>query len=212
MKTTKEIAQIVLERRARMNPTVMQGEMLNVLGQDGLSEAINRRWLIPNYESGYLQVSNHETAVNEMQEIAALPEPTAQPDQLGESRNIAMQHAIRARADILEASVLSEISAPATGRPAPGFASAPPAAAPTSSAPPAATGGSYGIGDDVAVVENGKTFQGKVQMNHGGRFKVSFGGGERPADRDYAPDELRRVAPGQPGQPAQPGAPAAPIR
>jgi hypothetical protein len=60
MKTTKEIAQIVLERRARMNPTVMQGEMQTVLGEEGLSEALNRRWLIADYESGYLQVSNSE--------------------------------------------------------------------------------------------------------------------------------------------------------
>lgn len=211
MKTTKEIAQIVLERRARMNPTVMQGEMLTVLGEEGLSEALSRRWLVPNFESGYLQVSNHEMAVNEMREQAALPEPTPEPDRLGESRNISIQHSIRARANIMEASVLSEIAAPGTGRPSPGFSGAPAPATPMSSAPvpppsaaPGGAAGSYNIGDDVAVVENGKSFQGKVQTNNGGRFKVSFGGGERPADRDYAPNELRRVVqPGQPGAPVQ---------
>lgn len=203
MKTTKEIAQIVLERRARMNPTVMQGEMQTVLGEEGLSEAINRRWLIPDYESGYLQVSNLDRAVNEMQEHAAMPDPTPEPDRLGESRAVSVMHAVRNAPTIMEANVLSEIAAPATGGKAPGFASVPPPATPTSAAPaPNARNDSYNIGDDVAVVENGRTYQGKVQVSNGGRFKVSFGGGERPADRDYAPNELRRVNAAAPGQPA----------
>lgn len=205
MKTTKEIAQIVLERRARMNPTVMQGEMQTVLGDDGLSEAINRRWLIADYESGYLQVSNHDTAVNEMRELAAMPDPEPEPDRLGESRSVSVMHAARNAPSLMEANVLSEIAAPGTGRPSPGFSSAPAPATPTSAAPPAnPNNANYGIGDDVAVVENGRTFQGKVQTSNGGKFKISFGGGERPADRDYAPTELRRVNPAAPGQAAAP--------
>jgi hypothetical protein len=70
-----------------MNPTVMQGEMNAVLGEDGLGEAIARRWLVPNYESGYLQVSPSGSIVEEMQAIAAMPDPTPAPDTLGESRN-----------------------------------------------------------------------------------------------------------------------------
>jgi hypothetical protein len=205
MKTTKEIAQIVLERRARMNPTVMQGEMQTVLGEEGLSEALNRRWLIADYESGYLQVSNSEGAINEMREIAALPDPATEPDRLGESRTVSVMHAARNAPTLMEANVLSEIAAPATGGRSPGFVSAAPPATPTSAAPAGnPNDANYGIGDDVAVVENGRTFQGKVQMSNGGKFKVSFGGGERPADRDYAPAELRRVNPAAPGQQAAP--------
>jgi hypothetical protein len=201
MKTLKEIAQTILERRARMNPTVMQGEMLNVLGEDGLSEALSRRWLTPNFESGYLQVSGHDAAVLEMQEIAAMPDPTPEPDGLGESRKATLEHATRARASIMEASVLSEIAAPATGRPSPSF-SAPQAPATPTSAPPANPNAPYNIGDDAIVVENGKTYQGKVSSNQGGRYKISFGGGERPAAREYAANEISRVAPTAPGSAA----------
>jgi hypothetical protein len=202
MKTLKEIAQTILERRARMNPTVMQGEMLTVLGEDGLSEALSRRWLTADYESGYLQVANNESAVIEMQEIAALPDPKPEPDQLGESRAASLLHATRARASIMEASVLSEIAAPGTGRPSPSFT--PQAAASPTAAPAANPNAPYNIGDDATVVENGKTYQGKVSSNQGGRYKISFGGGERPSAREYAANEISRVAPSNPGS-AAPG-------
>lgn len=191
MKTLKEIAQIVLERRQRMNPTVMQGEMSAVLGEDGLQEALNRRWLVPNYESGYLQVANHGNVVEEMQEIAAMPDPAPEPDKLSESRTVCTQHAFRNA--VTEANVLSEIAAPGTGRPAPGFAQAPAPATPTSAPTAPAAGGPIGVGEDVAVVENGKTYQGKVQSGENGRYRISFGGPERPQDRDYSEKEINRV-------------------
>jgi hypothetical protein len=210
MKTLKEIATTILERRQRMNPTVMQGEMNAVLGEDGLQEALNRRWLVPNYEDGYLHISPQGSAVEEMQAIAAMPDPTPAADTLGESRNICQQHAIRGRADILEASVLSEIAAPATGRPSPGFVqaaapmtpTAPAAPPPAPAAPAAAAGpgaapapapGSNAVGEDVSVVQNGKTYQGKVASINNGKYRLSFGGPERPQDREYAANELNRV-------------------
>jgi hypothetical protein len=203
MKTLKEIATIILERRQRMNPTVMQGEMSTVLGEDGLQEALNRRWLVPNYESGYLQVANHGSVVEDMQAIAALPDPTPEADNLGESRNVCQQHAIRGRADIMEASVLSEIAAPATGRPSPGFVqasasstptapAAPAPAAPAPAAPGAVAGNA--VGEDVSVVQDGKTYQGKIASVNNGRYKLSFAGPARPQDRDYAQNEINRVA------------------
>jgi hypothetical protein len=212
MKTLKEIATIILERRARMNPTVMQGEMNAVLGEDGLGEAIARRWLVANYESGYLQVSPSGSIVEEMQAIAAMPDPTPAPDTLGESRALCQQHAIRGRCDIGEATFLSEIAAPATGRPSPGFVQAaapgtptsatpPPAApvpaAPPAGAPPAAGGAQAGnaVGEDVSVVQDGKTYQGKVASINNGRYRLSFAGPARPQDRDYASNEINRVQP-----------------
>jgi hypothetical protein len=210
MKTLKEIATIILERRQRMNPTVMQGEMNAVLGEDGLGEAIARRWLVPNYDSGYLQVSPSGAIVEEMQTIAAMPDPTPAPDTLGESRVICQQHAIRGRANIMEATYLSEIAAPATGRPSPGFiqaaapgtptSSAPiPAPAPAAAAPPPASpgggapAGGNAVGEDVSVVQDGKTYQGKVASVNNGRYRLSFAGPARPQDREYASNEINRV-------------------
>lgn len=211
MKTLKEIATTILERRQRMNPTVMQGEMNAVLGEDGLQEALSRRWLVPNYEDGYLHISPHQSVVEEMQEIAAMPEPAPTADTLGESRTICAQHAYRNATSLQEANVLSEIAAPATGKGSPGFVQAPamstptapaatvPAAAPNPAvgAPPAgaAAPGTNAVGEDVAVVQDGKTYQGKVASVQNGMYRLSFGGPDRPADREYSAKELNRVQP-----------------
>jgi hypothetical protein len=211
MKTLKEIATTILERRQRMNPTVMQGEMNAVLGEDGLQEALNRRWLVPNYEDGYLHISPQGSVVEEMQAIAAMPDPTPAADTLGESRTICTQHAFRNAPSLMEASVLSEIAAPATGKGSPGFVQAPsmstptapaaaiPAAAPNpaAGAPPAAAPapGTNAVGEDVSVVQDGKTYQGKVASVQNGRYRLSFGGPERPQDREYSAQELNRVQP-----------------
>jgi hypothetical protein len=213
MKTLKEIATIILERRQRMNPTVMQGEMNAVLGEDGLGEAIARRWLVPNYESGYLQISPSGNIVEEMQELAAMPDPTPVVDNLSESRNLCQQHAIRGRAEIGEATFLSEIAAPATGRPSPGFVQAAAPGTPTSPAPApaapvaaaapaapagpggAAAGGGNAVGEDVSVVQDGKAYQGKIASVNNGRYRLSFAGPARPQDRDYAANEINRVQP-----------------
>ncbi len=192
MKTLKEIAKIILERRARMNPTVMQGEMLTVLGEEELCEALAKRWLIPDYDSGYLTVTNQDSAVMEMQEAAALPDAAPAPDTLKESRSVSMGHASR--------TIISEIAAPGTGGPSPGFSAPPPPATPTSSAPP--NPNSASIGDDVTIVDNNKSYQAKVQKQQpNGKYRLSFGN-EKPGmvDRDYSADELKvmRNVPGQP--------------
>ena len=67
---TIEIAQSLLNRRNAMNPVVMQGEMINTLGHDGLQEALQRRWLVPDMSSGYLLVSQDMSKVLEMREAA----------------------------------------------------------------------------------------------------------------------------------------------
>lgn len=194
MKTLKEIAQTVLERRQRMSPTVMQGDLTSVIGTDGLKEALNRRWLVPNYESGYLQVSNDGKCVAEMLEIAAMPEPGTPVDHLSESREVCTSHAFRNACTVMEAGCLSEIAAPGTGKPAPSFVQTPATSSPTS-APSSSSGGGapLNVGEDVHVVENGKSYQGKVKSGEKGRYRISFGGSDRPQDRDYTEKEISRV-------------------
>ena len=192
MKTLKEIAVAILERRQRPNPTIMQGEMIETLGPDGFGTAIERRWLVPSYESGFLQVTPDQTLVEEIIATAALPDPVPVPVEDSLSHGIVLEHAHRNR---YEATLrLDEIAAPATGKPAPSFRTTP---APSPNAPPPATsapGQPRAVGSDVAVVEGGKSFVGKVMKAENGRYKISFGGPERPAqDRDYEDSELQAV-------------------
>ena len=57
------------------------------------------------------------------------------------------------------------------------------------------------VGDDVEVVDNGKTFTGKVgALNPDGTYTPSFDGA-RPSRTSYKPTEIRRL-PAKPGEPA----------
>lgn len=167
----------------------MQGEMLGILGEEGMSEAINRRWLVPSYDTGYLQVTGDLGVVEQMKEIAQMPDAVIQ-DSVLESSRFVIQHA---RRSLTEAHVISEIAAPATGAPAPTMRVSTPAASPAA-APNPADDALSDVGDDVAVVENGKTFQGKIQSKGPtGRYKISFGA-ERPGmDREYEPTDFKRI-------------------
>lgn len=191
MKTLKEIAQVVVERRQRPNPTVMQGEMIEALGSEGFATAIERRWLVPSYDSGFLQVTNNESVVQEFTRIAEMPEAKPETNEC-QQRNVVLEHAFRGRnASTMR---LDEIAAPATGKPAPTFRVSPPAASSPAPMAPRQPGGPRNVGDDVAVVENGKTYQGKVQRSENGKYRISFGGPERPSqDREYSDEELQAI-------------------
>lgn len=201
MEIVQQTAQYVLELRQRYSPMVTQGDVLSRIGGDGLQEAIQRRWLVPDLHTGQLMVNLESGPIETAKRIA-------QDGVLAEScentsAGVALQHAFR--------NVLHEVAAPGTGKPgpaltsaptpttpaapaAPATAAAPPAAAPSANAP-AAVGGEdtddIGVGDDVQVVESGRTYTGKVsRIGTDGQYIVSFGP-ERKA-RAYAPNELRR--------------------
>ncbi len=80
MKNTKEIAQFVMERRNRMSTVIMQGELMAEIGSEGLREALERRWVVANHESGYLQVTNDMAKVQEIREFAERVEETCKKD------------------------------------------------------------------------------------------------------------------------------------
>jgi hypothetical protein len=90
MKTAQEIAQVLLNRRNTMNPVVMQGEMLLALESEGLQEALQRRWLVPQMDTGFLMVSQDQSKVLEMREMAEhcghCPEDLAKEKKEGEDK------------------------------------------------------------------------------------------------------------------------------
>jgi hypothetical protein len=193
---TQEIAQKILERRNRMNPVVMSGEMLADIGSDGMSEALQRRWLVPSTETGHLQVSTDMAVVEEMRTVAAMPAPEFQPVKESACHGFAVSHSERERGQ------LTELMAPMTGHDnsAPFRPQAP--ASPTTSAPPpggpiAAQGaqggqGAPGIGDEVIVAENGKDFTGTIgTVGQDGKYKVTFGNLKPPVNRDYGVNEFK---------------------
>lgn len=197
---TQNIASYLLERRRRTSPVVFNGDVLQAIGPDGLQEALRRRWLLVDTDTGHLQVTHLQAHVQEMEAAAGTPQ-TPKAEACCESAEVVLIHANRRRID--------EIAAPATGKPAPALTSGTPApSTPTAAAPrqptPAPTSGAatgneeLGVGDEVVIAQEGRTYTGRVSARTPqGRYRVSFGP-DRPAlNRDYEPGEVRRTSHGR---------------
>ena len=199
---TQEIAQNLLQRRNAMNPVIMPGEMLGSIGADAVQEALQRRWLVPNQDTGLLQVSAEMSKVNEMRAIAGEQKPDAAPTLESHERNLAIGHASR------HPNYLHELLSPATGHDPNAAMPVAPAAAPAPTAPAPArpptspVGQRPAAGDMVTVSEDGKVYTGKVDSTQGGRYRVTFGGTEKPrTNRDYNDTEVQKVQPSQSAAP-----------
>lgn len=190
--STQQIAQFMIERRSRSMPIVTSGEVLGAIGSDGLQEALTRRWIVPSPDTGLLQINTDLARVSEMVMAAGVTESAPQIVE-NASTVFATAHAQRP---------LMEIAAPGTGKPGPALSSAPAPstptapvapAAPTSSAPKSVPSADLGVGTDVTIAEEGKTYTGKVAgRSADGRYRVSFGAaGKPPVNREYTSDEMQ---------------------
>ncbi len=117
-KTQPEIAKAILERRNRMTHVILPGDMNAAIGPDGLREALQQRWLVPDMDEGYLCVTNDLGKLAEMRKLADMkPEQYKQEViPVAESHDMALLHTRRAHP-------INEISAPMTGQPSPGLTS-----------------------------------------------------------------------------------------
>lgn len=190
---THEIAQKLLHRRNAMNPIILPGEMLSTLGADAMQEALQRRWIVANPDTGMLQIAPDMSKVEEMQESSKeAPPETSTPEPQCESHAFSVRHAAR------HPNFLHELLSPATGHDPSQMQ--PPQATSAPTTPVAATAGSPahkpGVGDSVLIAQEGRTYTGTVGAVQGGRYRVTFGGADRPKqERDYAENEIKLVQP-----------------
>ena len=197
---TQEIAQTILDRRNRMNPVIMSGEMIAALGAEGMQEALQRRWLLPDTDTGYLQVSNDLASVEELRTAAETPAPKqVESVVVDQTHNIALSHAHRNINELLAPGTGHDNSAPfRPQQPATSPAARPPVTPVAAPGQPAAPMGSptatagAGIGDEVLVAENGKTYVGTIgAVGNDGKFKLTFGMDKPPVTRDYGQNEFK---------------------
>jgi hypothetical protein len=66
----RDIAKIVVERRRSLASIIPSGIMQAELGIDGFAEALERRWIVPNTESGELSVTNDFAVIQEIERVA----------------------------------------------------------------------------------------------------------------------------------------------
>ncbi len=67
-----QLATVLLDRVTRSaTPTVLVGEMQQLLGSDAFSEALRLRWLSHDVETGGLTVANSATTLDQLREVAS---------------------------------------------------------------------------------------------------------------------------------------------
>jgi len=188
--TPNELAAKILNYR-RASGLVMPGALTADIGPDAVGEALNRGWITPDTETGYLMITTEQTRIHEMQELAAdVPEekPAEKAEGQAESidpRDVALQHASRR---------LNEVAAYGSGQAAAPPQPATPATTPQSTNPtPAADNQKLVVGEDVTVAEEGKAYQAKVKaVRDDGTYELSFGTEKPAVARAYRPEELQR--------------------
>src|SRR6516162_5912973 len=156
-KTTPEIAKAIIERRNRMTHVIMPGEITAEIGPDGVAEALQRRWLVPDIDDGYLCATNDLKAVEEMRQTAQMkPEEfQGQVIPVAESHDLLQLHARRSHA-------LYEVAPPMTGATAPGLSIvAQPVTQPKP--PPGVPDTTMRVGPQVFVGRGGKPAVGVIE-------------------------------------------------
>lgn len=222
--TINEIAQRILTlRETRMTGYIMAGVLREELGFEGYGEALRRRWIEADMEqSGMVTITNNLGMVEEIRKLANEAKKCCCKDGKCEcgckdgkctcesvapvkedAHFLASSHAYRTHQPIQEVATLGlGRTGDAPAAPVPGLG-AQSAAAPTQHTPPQAANPAtpartqpVGIGQDVAVVENGKQYVGKVSKTlPDGKFEISFAGEQPPVRRSYDRTEVSASAP-----------------
>lgn len=191
--TTKHLALKLIDYRTTAS-LILPGRLLDAVGSDGVKEALNRRWIEPDTDSGLLRLSAHQSVIEEIQRAAEEKcscckcDPCKCCDKCHKypcecttcedrRRQFVDQHLQRR---------LHEYAVP----PAPGSGQKE-----RTTPPPGAQG--FAVGQDVVVAPpGGKTYSAKVSERlRDGTYRLSFGSDRPPDGKDvYRDTELEPIA------------------
>lgn len=193
--TTTELAKLVLDSVNRLNPIIQPAKLQAKIGSEAMQEAVRRRWVMPDTETGYLHLTRKADVIAEMVKLAA-------------------QHTRESKEKLTEVPVASEefpwqrqgidwyesmgqhLSRPVQEILTPGVGPSNEQPMPTASAPAkpnstAAGAGKVAVGSNVTVAENGRVFNGVVQScESDGTYSLSFSGAQPPQQKRYRPEDL----------------------
>ena len=182
---------------------MLPGLLTAAIGNEGVQEALNRNWVRPDTETGFLCLTDHQGHINDMRELAAteeVPVPAPGPAVESASHRYVMSHANRLHEAFGLGPTDGSSGAFGTGQPAAGNVTAPVNQTPTS-ASPAKPGQDYMVGEDVMVADEGKSYQAKVKSaNPDGTYSLSFGPNRPPTqDRMFRKEEMQKIQPEREG-------------
>lgn len=166
------------------------GELLNLIGSDGLQEAMLNRWVVPDPDSGLLTLNTGGGKLLELENACRcrcgkMECACGAEGEAGQTSTMPMREAFAGFG--LERPPTASMTPTAPMLPRPQAA-----ATPTTPSDPKTT--TPQIGDDAMVAEQDKTFTGKVaSISQDGRIRLSFGSEKPTMNRDYGFNEVRVV-------------------
>ena len=183
------VARKLHERRFRPNPVMTTGELLNLIGSDGLQEALERRWLVADTDTGFLTLNLHGGKLVELENACRCAcgktncacSPTNETEQL---TTMPMREAFSGFGVTRPS---TPTGAGASTQPTPMMRVPDPT--PTQQVPGAPK--QYRVGDPAMVEQDNVTYQGEISgFEPDGRVRLRWRGQRPPNDRAYGPGEF----------------------
>lgn len=181
------VARKLHERRFRPNPVMTTGELLNMIGSEGMQEALERRWLVPDQDTGFLMLNFNGGKLVELESacLCACGKTDCSCEQAIESKASSTMPMREAFAGF----GVSRPSAPTGGSTQPAPMMRVPDPTPTQQTPTAPK--QYRVGDPAMVEQDSVTYQGEISgFEPDGRVRLRWRGQRPPNDRSYGPGEF----------------------
>src|SRR5574337_284586 len=189
------VARKLHERRYRGNPVLTTGELLNMVGSDGMQEAINNRWIVPDETTGFMMINQNGGKLLELEsacrcacgktDCSCAPEAAAPASYTMPMREAFSGFGLPTPSPT--GGQTPQTMAPMMPRPNP---------TPTSHGP--IQGATPKSGDTVKVTDEGKEFEGQVSgFEPDGRIRLRWKGQRPVHDRPYGAGEYMVVNPDQ---------------
>ncbi len=203
----KNLATQILDQRAQLSYVTFPAQVQARLGSDGMQEALRRRWLLPDTESGNLCVNNNLGVIREMSDIAEAAcekcgKAQCECDGKKQESLETKQEAINPRGFSLNHSNrhVHEMAALGSGQTGPISAPRQTERTPAPVVQPnvdANRNAEHLVGEDVMIAEEGKSYQAKIKSKGAdGTYELSFGAQKPAVNRRYRKEEMQKIQPG----------------
>lgn len=182
------VARKLHERRFRPSPVMTTGELLNLIGSDGMQEALERRWLIPDQDTGYLTLNINGGKLVELESacVCACGKTDCACEPADTKAVLTMP--------MREAFAGFGVSRPSTPTSDNGSTQPTPMTRVTDPTPTEQTPAQpkqFRVGDPAVVEQDNVTYQGEISgFESDGRVRLRWRGQRPPDDRAYGPGEF----------------------
>ena len=191
----KQIAVNLLRFRASTS-LMVPGALAAEIGYPAMQDALQRNWIQPDLETGFLTLNPNAGVIQEMERLAeSADESEEQPKKdenldarraacIGHSRRLGETYGLGLGATTSGAMGSAQPERPAAPQPQ---------MSPTARRP----GDDYMVGEDVVVADEGKAYQAKIKSRRqDGTYELTFGPNfPSTKNRAFRREEMQKVAP-----------------